>query len=340
MITDIHFHLAGVCNGEHIYLSYEMRAQAVFVGLSALLLLKKGAATNEAALEWATDVIAGSSKVDKIVALAMDWVYDDNHKPDPTRIHLWVSNDWVAEQAKKMGDRMYFGASVNPNRADACEELDRVSNMGAILIKLIPSSQDIDLMDEKHGPYFEKMKELNLPLLCHTGVEHTIPSAGIHVEHTKPGAEANDKKQALNSPSKLRGPLSYGVKVIAAHCALPMNKEEGEAAYEELRGLFNDYKENLYADVSAFFVPFSPFRKHLAERVTNELPQDRLILGSDFPMLPSALLGGYWSDMAIHEIVKYLLTDNPLDRNVMALQALGFQDCVFTNAEKVLRTAA
>jgi uncharacterized protein len=327
MITDIHFHLFGVENSEDIFLSQKMRDKPVFkFVVCPLLFLHEGSVSNQSALKWAMDVILKSKQVDNVVALAFDWVYV-NGKPSCEKSNLFISNDWVAEQASRMPEKMYFGASVNPNREDAIDELKRVKQLGAVLIKIIPSAQNIDLADATHKTFFDTMRELNLPLLCHTGVEHTIPPVdGI------PG------KNLLNKPAKLVQALECGVKVIAAHCALPIKKEDGEADYEELKKLFacDKYKELLYADIAAFFVPFRPLRAKMVEKVKNDLPHDRLILGSDFPMLPTTLLTGDINNFTLDEVIELLFTTNPLDRNVIALRDMGFQECVFSNVEKIL----
>ncbi len=329
MIVDIHFHLGGVDSDGNVHLSDDMRSTALFRELRRFLFLRKGRADNEAALAWSMDVVRGSKEVQAVVGLALDWVYDERGEPDREQTHLWVSNEWVAEQARKMPQKVIFGASVNPNRADGCEALREVHSKGAKLVKLIPSVQNIDLTDTKHRGFFREMVRLGIPLLSHVGFEHTI-------------LPFNRERQVLNDPERLEQALEAGVTVIAAHCALPMNDKEDEQmhSYEKLRRLFSRYPENLYADVSAFFTPFAPLRRKLTERVSkHELPHERLIFGSDFPNLPFPLLAGHSGAMAPGDFLDLLVHSNPLDRNVIALRALGFDPCVFTNAATVLNLA-
>ena len=328
MIIDIHFHMGGVENDNNIYISEEMASEGSFRALKAMLLLLKGEISNQAALEWSLKMVEQATFVDKVVALAFDWGYNEEGTIDRSRSHFWVSNDWVAEQVAQHPDRLLFGASVNPNRKDAIAELERVKKMGAVLVKLIPSSQGIDLAKERHQPFFARMAELDLPLLCHCGVEHTIPPFG-----------SLDKDQAreLNSTSKVEHALKAKTKVIVAHCGLPINIEDSLQDYLRLKDLFDEplYKKTLYADLAAFLLPFSPYRKEVVIKAKNELDHSRLLLGSDFPMPPSPILGGYTSEMDLVEFIRLLAAASPLDRNALALRDIGFNKCVLHNADRM-----
>ncbi len=93
---------------------------------------------------------------------------------------------------------------------------------------------------------------------------------------------------------------------------------------------------NLYADVSALAGPF-PYRVGLLKRIVRELPHERLILGSDYPIPVSPLWPGAAGEVDFQEWANALLTQNPFDRNVKMIRALGFTEQVLTNAKEVLR---
>lgn len=337
MVTDIHFHMVGVECDEHMLISETMKNETFFSFYRDYLGLKMGVrsefVSNSTALDYLLKTVDASKKVDRCVLLAFDWVYTDG-KVDREQSHLWVSNDKVADVVKMRPDRLLFGASVNPNREDAIKELRRVKKMGAVLIKLVPSSQGIDLED--HEMFFKEMAELKLPLLCHCGVEHGIPCFGTGEEDIP---DHENPKQKLNDTDKIKIALEAGVKVIAAHCALPIDEDDGLESYEKLRKLMSNPKYNnfLFADLSAFFIPFKGHRRGVVRQASEELDHTRLILGSDFPVLSVPLLSGYGWRMTLKEYLEILGEGNMLDRNALATTTDRlFDKCVLENANKVL----
>lgn len=73
------------------------------------------------------------------------------------------------------------------------------------MVKWLPNSQGMHLSHAKCQVFYRRMKELNMVLLTHTGLEHAVDMA-YH----------ND---VLGNALLLRAPLDAGVRVIAAHCA-------------------------------------------------------------------------------------------------------------------------
>ena len=269
MIIDIHFHMGGVENDDDIFISEKMMSQPTIKLMKYYLKMKKGVANNESALEWSIDNIKETKKVEKVVALAFDWVYNDNGEKDVNNTHYRVSNSFIYEQVQNYPEKILFGASVNPYRSNATKRLDEVKNMGAVLVKLIPSSQCIHLYKEKSisllTDYFYQLKELNLPLLCHCGVEHTIPTATDQVCDRlegilNPSFEC-EEKQGLNGTSKIKLALDCGVKVIVAHCGLPIYEKDGLQDYWILKELMENekYDDQLFADLSGFITPASSY---------------------------------------------------------------------------------
>ena len=127
------------------------------------------------------------------------------------------------------------------------------------------------------------------------------------------------------------------MKVIAAHCCTPVWSWDPDYT-DFFIGLMERSRQEgwrLYADVSALAAPL-PYRIGLLKKIVNELPHDRLILGSDYPIPVSPLLPGVAEETDFHEWADAMLTQNALDRNVKVVRALGFEEQVCTNAEKVL----
>ena len=107
------------------------------------------------------------------------------------------------------------------------------------------------------------MAESGLPLLAHTGGEHTVPVINA----------------ALADPRLLRLPLECGVTVIAAHCATKsgaFDRDHFDAWVEMLREF-----PNLYGDISAMI---SLNRcGHLRDCLRADIAS-RILHGSDFPV--------------------------------------------------------
>jgi len=118
----------------------------------------------------------------------------------------------------------------------ALEELRRVAARGACLVKWLPSAQNIRPDDPRCFPFYEALAALGMPLLSHTGCEHTLAAY----------------PDAFNAPLRLVPALERGVTVIAAHC--------GTRLFLHERSWFGQWRElalrhpNLYGDLAAFLV--------------------------------------------------------------------------------------
>jgi len=143
-----------------------------------------------------------ASSMDAIVLLAHERVHDPDGTPRDDLGSMFVPNDVVLGLARKFPEFL-AGVSIHPARHDALDELDRCLAGGAVLMKCLPNCQNIDPSDRRYGQFWERMAAAGLPLLAHTGGEHTVPIVDA----------------AFADPKLLRFPLECGVTVIAAHCA-------------------------------------------------------------------------------------------------------------------------
>lgn len=223
-------------------------------------------------------------KIDYAAILAFDHAYDvDGNCLGPgngDKTTMFVSNRFV-DQFCKENRNLLLGLSVHPFRNDAAEELEKYHH-NAVCCKLMASAQLIDFEDpkgkEKLSLFYDKLVELKLPLLFHSGVETSIPCAE--------GEEIHEK---YNSPLWIRDALDRGVTVILAHCGcsyfdrfFPQEDSMREETLQMFREMNRENKNwNLYADTSALFSPFRKW-KHL-EEIFSVIPEDRLIYGSDYP---------------------------------------------------------
>lgn len=259
-------------------------------------------------------LVRGSS-LDAAVILAMDHVYDERGARQPSREIFYVPNDYVLELARR--HREFIPAvSIHPARPDALEELERCLAGGAAMLKLLPLYQIVDCNDRRFTPFWERMAEAGLPLLSHTGGEHTVPN--------------NAKRFA--DPRTMELPLACGVTMIAAHSATRSGLWDRDYL-DALRTMMGRH-EQLYADNSAFNIPF----RSGAYRATLQPPLvDRLVHGSDFPVFSYALwarLRGLIDAKAFH---RWKNEPNVLERDYQVKRAIGLPEGVFTRAAGLLR---
>ena len=255
------------------------------------------------------------SSLDAVVLLAHERVHDPDGTPRDDLGSMYVPNDVVLDLAAR-NPEFLAGVSIHPARNDALNELERCVSRGAVLMKCLPNCQNIDTSDRRYIPFWQKMAEARLPVLAHTGGEHTVPVV--------------NKKFA--DPRLLRTPLECGVTVIAAHCGTSSGAFDRDY-FDDWAAMLREFP-NLYGDISAL-VSLNRCA-HLNDCRRREI-EPRILQGSDFPVpvlghrlwLNQSLDGG-----SFHRIQKI---DNPLERDLQFKDALGFSDQVFTRAEKLLR---
>jgi predicted TIM-barrel fold metal-dependent hydrolase len=255
------------------------------------------------------------SPFDAVVLLAHERVYDPGGKPRDDLGSMFLPNDVVLNLARRYPEFL-AGVSIHPARRDAIDELDRCIANGAVLMKCLPNCQNIDPSDLRYLPFWKRMADAHLPLLAHTGGEHTVP-----VVNAK-----------LADPRLLRTPLECGVTVIAAHCGT------SSGAFDH--DYFNDWATmlaefpNLYGDISAM-VSLNRCA-HLRHCLRDDI-EPRILHGSDFPV---PVLGHrLWLNHSLDRETfrRIQMIQNPIDRDFRFKRRLGFSDQVFTRAEELLR---
>ena len=247
----------------------------------------------------------------KCCLLPFDKFYTKKGIPDISKTTMFIPNDYALKVANDIPDCFYPFCSVNPYRPDALEELSRCSKAGCTVIKWLPNSMGIDPADELCLPFYDKVVELGMALLVHTGDEHSVNAAFID--------------NSLGNPLRLRQPLNCGVKVIAAHCATEGvgkdldNPGKTASNFSLLLRLMREdkYKELLFADISAICsVKRVP---HLPELLEARDIHSRLVYGSDYPVpainivvSTSVLLRHQLIDAQQKEVLNELYNYNPL----------------------------
>ncbi|MFH1029387.1 MAG: amidohydrolase family protein [Pseudomonadota bacterium] len=319
-IIDIHCHTAGIGAGSSgCFVSSAMRRNVRFnfflktFGVSESELLLHG---DGLVLERLSKRLGESRQVSAAVVLAMDGVVDAQGQLDEAATEIHIPNEFLGRECHKYPN-LLFGASINPGRGDALERLNRAAEEGAVLLKWLPSVQHIDPADARLTPFYRRLRELRLPLLTHTGNEESFTRVD----------------NSLADPLRLRRALDEGVIVIAAHCA-SNGKNDGQPNLERLLALFGQYP-NLHADISA--LTQANRLGHLTRVLHHAGIHDRLLYGSDMPIINSAITSPWWHAYRIPlpEVRRIAAIKNPWDRDVELKRALGVTEEILGNSSKM-----
>jgi predicted TIM-barrel fold metal-dependent hydrolase len=254
------------------------------------------------------------SSLKAAVILAQDEVYDiGGRKLDFGSFH--VPNDYVLQLARKHPEFLP-AVSIHPARADALDELERCLEAGAVMLKLLPNCHNVDCSNPRYKKFWERMAAAKLPLLAHTGGEHTVPVFDKNLSH----------------PHVLRLPLECGVTVIAAHCATKSGWSDPDY-FHVLVEMFSQHP-NLYGDTSAFNVPIRG--RHIPKCIREPFAS-RLVHGSDYPVP----VFGHWAWLQRfvdwHRFRHCERMENVLEKDYQLKLAMGFPPDHFTRIQSLLR---
>ena len=263
-LVDLHVHLFGTGDaGSGCRLAWSITDGLQFrVLVGALRLKEKGPTLDEAYATVLAEQVQGSG-VSKAAILGQDAVYDHRGQADWNRTSFFVPNDYVFTVAARHADCMIPCPSINPDRADALEELARCREKGARLFKIHPPTQGVDVSDRKHKRFFERCAALGMVVLVHTGHEHSAPVIDKH----------------LASPRRLELALEQGCTVVACHAGTGWRTDRPDQL-PEFVALLKRYPK-LWGDTA---VLGSAGRVQDFGRLLDEpLARERLLHGSDFP---------------------------------------------------------
>ncbi len=256
-----------------------------------------------------------ASSLRAAVILAQDLVHDEQGRALKEKGSFYVPNDYVLNLAKQHPEFLP-AVSIHPARADALEELDRCLEAGAVMMKCLPNCQNIDCSNRKLAPFWEKMAAAGLPLLAHTGGEHTVPVM----------------RHEFSDPRFLIFPLECGVTVIAAHCATKSGLFDREYFHEFVR--MTERFPNLYGDISAFNVPIRG--KHTLQCLRSPL-LERMVHGSDYPVPVHGHFAWMRGLVDWTTFRHWERQSNVLERDYQLKVAMGFPLESFTRIESLLR---
>jgi hypothetical protein len=252
------------------------------------------------------------------VILAHDQVYDEKGRLVEGAGLFHVPNTHVLELGRRH-PQLLPGVSIHPARPDALEELERCLEEDAVLLKLLPNCQSVDCNDRRYTRFWERMAQAGLPLLAHTGGEHTLPVL----------------RPELADPRTLELPLQCGVVALAAHCATRSGLSDPD--YFPLFAEMTQRYRGLYGDLSALGMPI---RCRCLPACLKPPLVDRLVHGSD---LPVPVLGHWLWKRGLLDWRTFRCWQqhpNVLERDYQFKRAMGFPEEIFNRAHRLLRLSA
>ncbi len=314
MIIDGHVHVGLVGDKWPTwgYTSPWFRRQFVYQVFLLYAGLKPEEVSDDVLHEKAVSTIADSD-VDAVVCLAVDPVYTIQGERTEGASHLWVDNDYILHlQAdprliRNGKHKVLFGASVHPYDPAFQERVKKYVDRGAVLLKWVPSSQQIDLADPRVGTALEFLATAKngkpLPLLLHCGREYAIPTSNKATASfdflewgwtDRIGNLFHSPRWIKPNIDGIHGNLQKGLRagatIIFAHFGLPyyfsgwIGKLFEHSDFDSVRDYLADnatgrWPGKCYGDTSALCTPMRrPFFPEIAK-----LPSEYIVFGSDFP---------------------------------------------------------
>ena len=175
-------------------------------------------------------------------------------------------NEEIAAAAAANDDVLVPFASVDPHRPNAAEEVRRLVRDHAVRgFKFHPNIQAFFPNDPAIYPMYEAIEECGVPALFHTGhsgIGTGLPGGGgIRLKYSNP-MHVDDV--AVDFPS---------LKIVLAHPSFPWQDEAISVAL---------HKQQVFIDLSGWSPKYFPPQ---LVRYANTQLRDRVLFGSDFPMI-------------------------------------------------------
>ena len=270
--------------------------------------------------------IKSSNYLKSAVVFGVDGRFDKDGRFLSKDRSVCASNDELLNLYKNNKEILIPFFSINPNRLDALDLIDRYVQLGFKGAKFLQNYWEIDLNSKDLLPYYKKLKSYNLPLIIHVGSESSIKS--------------NSKFESINM---IELALNSGVNVIVAHMALSYSpKNIFKALSKDPKKFNHEYYllidmlssfDNLYADISAIL---TPIRAKVLRDLSNRFEvHEKLLYGSDFPVPFTTIFNTH--DLSFKKRVEISKVKNPHDRYIMTILDYFKEDNpIWSNYKKLL----
>jgi len=323
-LIDIHAHLlSSDVKFERFYDKLAIKFFASKLGMDAKELIKN---PYKAYTEGLLNNIRESKHLQKTVLFGVDARVDEKGKTLHKDITVCATNKDLLELYQQNRDVIIPFFSINPLRPDALDLIDKYTELGFKGAKFLQNYWGVDTREKRFIPYFEKLKEKNLPIIIHIGSESSVGSF-----------------KEYESIEMLDQPLEIGVNTIAAHMALSytplgilkafsQNPKHFNQEYHTLLKMLEKH-DNLYADISALLTPVRA--KVLRDLSSQKQVHHKLLFGTDFPVPFTTVVNSY--DLSLEKRFKLSKIQNPHDRYAETiLEYFDRKSDIFTNHKKLL----
>jgi hypothetical protein len=178
-----------------------------------------------------------------------------------------ITNEEIAELARKESDVAIPFASINPHRGEEGVRQARrlIRDFGVKGFKFHPTVQEFFPNDRVAYPLYEAIAEAKLPALFHTGQTGvgagTRGGGGIRLKYSNP-LYLDDV--AVDFPD---------MPIILAHPSFPWQEEALSVA---------THKPQVYIDLSGWSPKYFP---PILVQYANTLLKDKVLFGSDYPVM-------------------------------------------------------
>jgi hypothetical protein len=228
-------------------------------------------------VERLVDLVRGMPKHGRFDLLAFDARYDHDGARLDERTEMFTPDTWSIEVARQHPDLFDPVISVHPYRKDALAALEAGARAGATLVKWLPNAMGIDPADPRCDAFYDRMRDLGLTLLSHTGAEFAVHAS---------------EDQELGNPLRLRRALDHRVKVILAHCGsagtctdLDDPEHEQVDAFDLFLRVMDDprYAGLAFGEISTL-TQINRCGRPLETMLSRADLHPRLVNGSDYPL--------------------------------------------------------
>jgi uncharacterized protein len=212
-----------------------------------------------------------------------------------------IPNEEIAEAAQKNSDMMIAFASIDPHKGKmgAREARRLIEEHGVKGFKFHPTVQGFHPYDRMAWPLYEVIAEHGMPAIFHSGhsgIGSGMPGGGgLRLEYSNP---MHLEDVAIAFPD---------MKIIVAHPSWPWQDEALSLAL---------HKPNVWIDLSGWSPKYFPPQ---LVQFSNTLLKERMLFGSDYPLITPERWMKDFSEAGFREDVKPLI----LKENAVRLLGLG-----------------
>ncbi|MEQ1767076.1 MAG: amidohydrolase family protein [Methylotenera sp.] len=210
----------------------------------------------------------------KTMLFAFDWSHDETGTPLKEQSIFHIPDSYAAQIVNQHPQHFQWVASIHPYRPDAIDALERAHAEGAVAMKWLPSSMNIDPASPKCKQFYQKLQTYNMPIISHVGRESAVPGGNLD----------------FNNPLKAHHMLDAGVRVVMAHCGSDGkdkdydNRNKVVTSFELFTRMMDipAYEKLLFGDISATTLfNHAWVLKHVLRRIDWH---HRLHNGTDYPL--------------------------------------------------------